>query len=124
MMNTLSIKVKLDKQFIEELFQDFVNDSHGLKKFQMKTFKLIYMKRVNALYGLVRNRMKKYIITENNYSFYAEEEGDKRYIKKQKKAIENFLFGDEKTLNQEPEYQKFNKTEQSTGYIDTQKTSL
>ena len=42
-----------------------------------------------------------------NHSFTAVETGDLEYLKLEKKRLETFLFGYEKQLKDESEYQKF-----------------
>ena len=109
MMNHLKINVKIDVMFLEELFNDYISDTKGLKKFQAKTFKIIYMKRVKSLYNILKVRLKKYIVDDGENHFIAEDKGTKKYITAQKEKINTFLYSDEKELNTSQQYIDFKR---------------
>ena len=106
-MPKLVVRVEKQIKLIDEMFDD-LERSGEFKKMQIKVFKAIYKSRINGLFYLMKKRIGRYIDREGNDFFVAIEKGDDEYVRAEKKRFERFMFGDEKTLNKEKEYQKFN----------------
>lgn len=104
MMPKLVIKVKKELGLIDSAF-----DKSSLKGMSEKVFKAVYKAKLNGLYLLVRKAVARYITNEGKDFFEAVDEGAAYYILGQHAMFENFMLGDEKTLNSKPEYIEFKR---------------
>ncbi len=99
-------RIEKQNKLIDETFNDL--DRVGkFKKIQLKIFKAVYKKKMEGLFFIMKRKLLKYRSTEGSDFFEAEEEGDDKFVQQAKKDFEKFIYGDEKLLNTEKEYQKF-----------------
>ncbi len=105
-MPKLIIRVEKQNKFIEEIFNDIEFDGK-LGKTKTKVFKMIYKSKLNGLYSMMRKRVKKWIVNEEDNYFEAIESGDKEHILEEQYKFQKFILGTEKQLKEEKEYKRF-----------------
>ena len=105
-MAKLLIRVERQDKLIDEAFEEMERESN-LRKIQVKVFKAIYKSKVKGLFNIMRNRLKKFIVLEGSNWFECVEKGDTEHIKLQRDGFEKFIYGNEKDLNSEKQYQQF-----------------
>lgn len=105
-MPKLVIRVEKQDKLIEDTFNDMeFNGKFG--KMQLKVFKAIYKSKLNGLYGMMKRRVKKWIVNEGKDYFEAIEDGEIEHILSERYKFNKFMLGTEKQLKEEKEYQKF-----------------
>ncbi len=60
----------------------------------------LFLLKQRGLYRMVRTKVKGYIIQEEKMFFITQDEGDKKYIESELAKFQNFLFSDEKDMDQ------------------------
>lgn len=105
-MAKLVIECKKQNKLIEEAFEEMAKVSRW-KAMQVKFYTAMYKSKLNSLFFMLRNRVKSWVVEESKEHFKAVEEGDLEYIRLQKKKFENFMFGTEKKLKKDKDYQAF-----------------
>jgi len=105
-MTKLVITVTRQVDTINQMFDELIKESK-LGTMFLKTARAVYLSKLKSLFYMMRKRLSGYITKENKNEFECVEEGDQEYIKQQLKKFEDFMFGDEKTLNEDKEYQMF-----------------
>lgn len=105
-MSKLIIRVEKQTKLIEDTFNDMEFDGK-LGKTKAKVFKVIFKSKLNGLYNIMKRRLKGWILNEGDNYFEAIEDGTIEYLTERKLAFDKFMFGGEKELSKEKEYQKF-----------------
>ncbi len=105
-MPKLIIRVEKQTKLIEETFNDMEFEGK-IKKMQLKVFKAIYKSKLNGLYNIMKRRLKGWIMNQGSDYFEAIEDGSIEYLTERKLAFEKFMFGTDKELSKEKEYNKF-----------------
>lgn len=109
------IRVEKKEKLIDEAFEE-MGKQGLLRRMQISVYSAIYKSKLRGLFKLLRSRLKEYIATETEDSFEAIEEGDYNYVKEQRRRFEVFMFGTEKQLNNNKEYESF-KNDRSVNKI-------
>ena len=105
-MPKLIIRVEKQDKLIEETFNDMEFEGK-LGKTRTKVFKVIFKSKLNGLYNMMKIKVRRWIVNEDDNYFEAIEEGNKEHILEEQRKFEKFMLGTEEQLKEEKEYQKF-----------------